>query len=85
MQEVFEELIRTTGWLACSGILGDHTYADHQVWAVSGRIDLTRCSVQVKWIGRFRYWHYVLGPTRGLVANFSAYVRHHQNQYNNNE
>lgn len=83
MQAVFEELLEVTYWLR--GRSNWRCYEEYENWGEAGRVYLVHCYVAHHMFGNKRHWRVESGPLHGMVANFSAHVRHHQNQYNNNE
>lgn len=82
MDNVLRELLEVTVWLRGRSW---HCYEEYENWGEANRVYLVHCYVAHFMHGTRRYWQVQSGPVQGVVANFSAYVRHHQNQYNNNE
>lgn len=82
MQEVFEELLEATEWLR---IYHWQCYEHYEHWGENRHVYLTHRRIRRVAYAGHRVWQMNASLVRGVVANFSAYVRHHQNQYNNNE
>lgn len=79
MQEVFEELLARTQELRTRWSAKYH-YTD---WTVTDDDAWYKMHTRVTRYGAI--WCFDYDPIIGYCPNFSAYVRHRQNQYNNNE
>ncbi len=84
MQDVFEELLWRTAQLRCNR---GHYYNGWSRDTITGewRSIEYRLGHFIGRFGREWFWDLIDWGAHGNCPNFSAYVRHHQNQYNNNE